>query len=143
MASPNTIVLDLQPRTGWLSWPGRSFTFIRRWPVIPVVVLSVLVFSAVFAGQIAPHDPRKQSLRDRNGPPFWLEGGTTNFLLANGSSLLLKQNLGHSTMAMVDHYVHLASLQALDVSRVFSPMDRLKAGKPAPKPRGSGGPFNP
>ncbi len=70
MASPNTIVLDLQPRTGWLSWPGRSFLFIRRWPVIPVVVLSVLVFSAVFAGQIAPHDPRQQSLRDRNGPPF-------------------------------------------------------------------------
>ena len=51
----------------------------------------------------------------------------TNFLLAGGSSLMLKQNLGHSTMAMVDHYVHLASQQAVDVSRLFSPMDRLKS----------------
>ena len=64
----------------------------------------------------------------------------TNFLLGGGSSLLLKQNLGHSTMAMVDHYVHLASQRAVDVSRLFSPMDRLKASS---KSRGSGGSFNP
>ncbi|NQW16608.1 MAG: tyrosine-type recombinase/integrase [Chloroflexi bacterium] len=50
----------------------------------------------------------------------------TNFLLAGGSSLLLKQNLGHTTMSMVDHYVHLASLRAVEVSREFSPIDRMR-----------------
>lgn len=83
MASATTIVLDLEPKTGWLSWPGRSFQFIKRWPIIPVVVLSVLVLGAIFADVIAPHDPIKQSLRDRNGPPVWLEGGTTKYLLGN------------------------------------------------------------
>ena len=67
----------------------------------------------------------------------------TNFLRANGSSLLLKQNLGHSTMAMVDHYAHLASQRAVDVSRLFSPMDRLKAATSSSKSRGSRRPFNP
>ncbi len=67
----------------------------------------------------------------------------TNFLLGGGSSLLLKQNLGHSTMAMVDHYVHLASQRAVDVSRVFSPMDRLKAATLSSRSRGSGRSLNP
>lgn len=31
----------------------------------------------------------------------------TNFLLNGGNVLLLKQNLGHTTLAMVDRYVHL------------------------------------
>ena len=83
MASPATIALDLEPRTGWLSLPGRSFQFIKRWPIIPVFILSVLAFSAIFADYIAPHDPIKQSLRDRNGPPIWAEGGTTKYLLGN------------------------------------------------------------
>jgi len=50
----------------------------------------------------------------------------TNFLMAGGSSLLLKQNLGHAAMSMVDHYVHLASQRAVEVSREFSPIDRMK-----------------
>ena len=83
MASPPTIALELKSRTGWLAVPGRSFQFIRRWPVIPVLILSVLALSAIFANQIAPHDPIKQSLRDRNGPPFWAEGGNTTPTLGN------------------------------------------------------------
>jgi len=49
----------------------------------------------------------------------------TNFLLNGGNVLLLKQNLGHTTLAMVDRYVHLASARAAVASRDFSPLDRM------------------
>jgi len=54
---------------------------LRTWPVVPLSILAVLVFAALFAGSISPHSPLKTSLRERNMPPAWLEGGSTNHLL--------------------------------------------------------------
>lgn len=59
----------------------------------------------------------------------------TRFLLAGGSALLLKQLLGHTSLAMVDRYVHLSNMRAVEVSRAFSPLDRLGSssqGSPLP-----------
>ena len=53
----------------------------------------------------------------------------TMFLLNGGDVFLLKQNLGHSTLAMVERYVHLASQTAAIRSQGFSPLDRLGPGK--------------
>ena len=50
----------------------------------------------------------------------------TRFLLNGGDALLLKQNLGHSTLAMVEMYIHLASQLAAVASQKFSPLDRLE-----------------
>ena len=36
---------------------------------------------------------------------------------------LLKQNLGHKTLAMVEHYVHMASRDVAIWSQSFSPLD--------------------
>ncbi len=47
----------------------------RRWPIIPVVILSVLVFTGIFADQLAPNSPTAQTLKLRNAPPSWMEGG--------------------------------------------------------------------
>lgn len=49
----------------------------------------------------------------------------TNFLLNGGNVLLLKQNLGHTTLTMVNRYVHLATSKAVLLSRSFSPLDRM------------------
>ncbi len=49
----------------------------------------------------------------------------TNFLINGGNVLLLKQNLGHTTLTMVDRYVHLATSKAALLSRSYSPLDRL------------------
>lgn len=49
----------------------------------------------------------------------------TSFLLNGGDVFLLKQNLGHSTLAMVEHYRHIASRQAAILSETFSPLDRM------------------
>lgn len=51
-----------------------TWHFLRRWPIIPLFVLLVLVVTGVFASWISPYDPIDQSLPDRNTPPFWVEG---------------------------------------------------------------------
>lgn len=72
------------------SLPGRSagrrlYAFIRRWPILPGIVLAAMVISAIFAPWIAPQEPNIQALRDRNAPPIWLEDGerelTQSYLL--------------------------------------------------------------
>ncbi|MCY4559559.1 MAG: ABC transporter permease [Chloroflexi bacterium] len=55
---------------------------LRRAPWFPVVILLVvLVIPAVFANQIAPHDPTRGSLSSRLQPPVWQEGGNSEHLL--------------------------------------------------------------
>ena len=49
----------------------------------------------------------------------------TMFLLNGGDIFLLKQNLGHTSLAMVENYVHLASRIAAVRSQGFSPLDRV------------------
>ena len=54
----------------------------------------------------------------------------TQFLINGGDPFLLKQNLGHTTWAMVEIYVHLADQQRALMSRGFSPQDSLRVAKP-------------
>ena len=54
----------------------------------------------------------------------------TRFLLNGGNVFLLQQNLGHTTLAMVQRYVHIASSMAAEVSEDFSPLDRVEIRGP-------------
>ena len=47
---------------------------LKRWPVIPIFVLGLVVFAGLFAPLVAPHDPEKGELRERNIPPAWSSG---------------------------------------------------------------------
>ena len=38
---------------------------LKRLPWIPVVIIALMIFAAIFAPLIAPHSPTKQSLRDK------------------------------------------------------------------------------
>lgn len=42
-----------------------------RYPVLPLFVLAVLLFTGVAAPWLEPKDPIKQNLRARNAPPSW------------------------------------------------------------------------
>src|SRR6266550_2784223 len=50
-------------------------------PMIPLVLLIGIALVAVFANQLAPHNPEIGSLTARFKPPFWVKGGSTQFLL--------------------------------------------------------------
>ncbi len=49
------------------------YRFLRRWPIIPVALLSLVLFAGIAAPLIAPHDPETGELKDRKTPPFWYE----------------------------------------------------------------------
>ena len=56
-----------------------AWRFTRRYPTIPLVVLAILIFIAVFAPFLAPHSTRSGGIRDRHLPPAWamLDDGYT------------------------------------------------------------------
>ncbi len=53
----------------------------RRWPVIPGIILVVLIVCAIFAPLLTTHNHEWGDLRAINTPPAWLEGGTLKYWL--------------------------------------------------------------
>jgi len=51
------------------------------YPVIPLAILAIITLVAVFANQLAPHNPEVGILTARFKPPFWLKGGSVHYLL--------------------------------------------------------------
>ena len=52
-------------------------------PLIPLSILGGLLFVAIFANVLAPHDPEVGALGERFRPPFWQQGGSEKFLLGS------------------------------------------------------------
>ena len=52
-----------------------------NYPVVPLLILGVITFVAIFASQLAPHNPEVGILTARFKPPFWLKDGSTDYLL--------------------------------------------------------------
>ena len=104
---------------------GRVWTFLRRYPVIPVaVLLIVLVIPALFAEIIAPHDPIDGNLRARLLPPAWTDGGDWSYPLGSdrqGRDILSRMIFGARTAALV-------SLAALAVGGTIGSLLGLVAG---------------
>ena len=63
IAPPNKFSMLSLPRLTWYA--------LRRWPIIPGVVIITLVLTGIFAPLLAPQDQFKQNLRARNAPPAW------------------------------------------------------------------------
>jgi peptide/nickel transport system permease protein len=54
---------------------------LQRVPVFPLLILAALVFTAVSADFIAPHNPQVGNLRLRYRPPVWQDRGSWDYLL--------------------------------------------------------------
>ena len=53
----------------------------RNMPWLSVLVIATMLCMAIFAPLLAPYSPIDQTLRDKLLPPFWLEGGSTKYIL--------------------------------------------------------------
>jgi len=61
-------------------WPRRKRG--GRLPWLPLfIIVFLLVLPALFAPWLTSHDPLRGVLADRLKPPFWMEGGSTDYLL--------------------------------------------------------------
>jgi peptide/nickel transport system permease protein len=56
-------------------------SMLQRVPIFPLLILAVLVFTAVSADFIAPHNPEVGNLRYRYRPPVWQERGSWEYIL--------------------------------------------------------------
>jgi peptide/nickel transport system permease protein len=50
-------------------------------PIVPTLILLVIALVALFANQLAPHNPEVGNLAARFKPPFWQTGGSVKYLL--------------------------------------------------------------
>lgn len=65
----------IAPRTRRAKAAG-LYRKLKRLPIIPLLILGLVVFAGLFAPLLAPHDPEKGELRERNMPPAWSGGET-------------------------------------------------------------------
>jgi peptide/nickel transport system permease protein len=89
---------------GAYSLPRKVWYVLRRWPILPLIVLVVLVVSGLFAPLIAPQDPYKQHLPLRNAPPFWYtEYWEEEDKFVRGDRLLGGDHVGRDVLSRIIH----------------------------------------
>ncbi len=89
---------------------------LKRWPVIPIFVLGLVVFAGLFAPLVAPHDPEKGELRERNIPPAWSSGEKSLKTVVERLSI----NERTTSVTLIDAQEIDASAQLGDQIQVFS-----------------------
>ena len=97
---------------------------LRRWPIIPAIILGTLVFAGVFAEFVAPHDPVKATLSARRAPPVWEEGGSSKFIL--GADLQ-----GRDILSRIIHGTRVSIVvagSAISIGMVFGTVYGLISG---------------
>jgi peptide/nickel transport system permease protein len=72
-----------------------AYRWFRRYPVLPVFIIVILVIAAVFAPFLTSHDPeRAVTLDDNEISPFWDEEGSTEYILGT-------DHLGRDVLARI------------------------------------------
>ena len=86
--------------------------FMRRWPAIPMAVLTTLVFCGVFADVLATHDPYSGGLRSRHQPPPWMPDGMVHESLKVNEETRAEHLLGtdHAGRDVFSRMIHGARI---------------------------------
>src|SRR5918992_4218222 len=61
--------------------PRRATPRLSSYPVVPLAIIGLMVFIALAADVLAPHNPEVGSLGMRFRPPVWQAGGSATHLL--------------------------------------------------------------
>jgi len=82
----------------------KSWKLLRRWPVLSTIIVTILVFTAITAPWIVPHDPLDSILAERNVPPAWYAEGTMKYPLGKdpiGRDVLSRLIMGTRVSLMI------------------------------------------
>jgi peptide/nickel transport system permease protein len=93
--------------------PRTVLSALRRWPVIPVFVLTILVIAAVFAPLLAPRDPTLINLRGRTAPPTWDSKWYADHPNAGFRYLLGADHVGRDVLSRMLHGARVSLMVAL------------------------------
>jgi peptide/nickel transport system permease protein len=91
----------------------RFWKTVRRFPIIPVLILGIIVFIAIFADLITPYPPTEMSLTDRLTPPFFVSGGSMAHVLGT-------DNLGRDILSRIFFGARISLSVALLVITISS-----------------------
>ena len=75
----------------------RRFAGLRRLPIIPLAIITIVVLTALLANVLTPYSPTDISLSQRLKPPFWEKGGSLSYPLGTdpmGRDLLTRMIYG-------------------------------------------------
>ena len=97
---------------GPFSWLLDAWQLQRRWPVLPLFILLVLIVAGVFAPLISPQDPLYNELRESRAPPVWYDKGSSKHILGG-------DYIGRDVLSRVIHGARI-SLIIVTVATVSS-----------------------
>lgn len=100
--------MEMWRRTERPSAGRRAWRFVRRYPLVPILILLVLSAAGISPELISPHDPYEASLRQRLAPPMWQEGGS-------GENILGVDHLGRDVLSRVIHGARVSLIIAVVV----------------------------
>ena len=117
----NVEAIDKSKVSGLSRWARimRSLTF-----YVPVIILTILILTAIFAPYLAPHDPIKVSLTERRIPPAFVEGGSTKYFLGT-------DNLGRDVLSRCIYGARISlsvSLIAIGITATIGTILGIVAG---------------
>jgi peptide/nickel transport system permease protein len=90
--SSETTISTVQRRKPWVRWI--KLLLQSKTGTVGFFIVSLVIFVALFADILAPHDPASNNLGDMLKPPVWLDGGSQNYILGT-------DNLGRDILSRI------------------------------------------
>ena len=89
-----TAISTVHRRKPWVRWI--KLLLQSKTGTVGFFIVSLVIFVAIFADILAPHDPATNNLGDMLKPPVWLDGGSQNYILGT-------DNLGRDILSRIIH----------------------------------------
>lgn len=107
--------LLMRQRGGILGAGGAAWRFVRRYPVIPIVVLVTLVLAGLLAPWIAPFSPTIGNLRDKQLPPMsrgWVSSAAQDRGEIGKLHILGTDHIGRDTLTRIIYGARISLMVA-------------------------------